>query len=309
MADITYGSTVTVAPKPLTPKRRRAPVLSQERRKEIARKNQVKQDRIKTDIAEWYQETVTLSQRLSQKYGKKPGHFLNMMFFGGTKMGRKRKTNLYNAWGYHIAKQAQEGMSVSHLRSLSTHKVHVSETTVPAKLLALEKENRDAYDKLTDEEKAQLIQELDKKKEMRTMGYQLTARGRTQDVKNVAREIEQLLHGLKARAGVEAFFCIVRNSTEYQMLPQWFITTPELDRYLRGAIRKGWDPEHIGCLAEAFAVAGCDFAMFLHTSKAKADWIKGEIRDRINEMLSKRSNLPLFMDAKTCYSRRHHRKS
>ncbi|OCH84194.1 hypothetical protein OBBRIDRAFT_839892 [Obba rivulosa] len=69
------------------------------------------------------------------------------------------------------------------------------------------------------------------------------------------------------------------------MPPQWFITTSELNRYLRGAIRKGWDPEHIRCLAEAFAVAGCDFTSFLHTSKAKADWIKGEIRDKINTML------------------------
>ncbi|OCH84195.1 hypothetical protein OBBRIDRAFT_839893 [Obba rivulosa] len=151
--ELAYEIVVAMKVDSAASKRHRAPVLSQERCKEIAHQNQDKRNRINADLAEWYQDTVALLQHLSQKYGKKPGHYLNMMFSGANKMGKKRKTNLYNAWGHHIAKRAQE------------------DNNVLRKLLALEKENRDAFDKLSDEKKAELIQELDKEKEARTTGY------------------------------------------------------------------------------------------------------------------------------------------
>ena len=63
--------------------------------------------------------------------------------------------------------------------------------------------------------------------------------------------------GLRCRAGVDAFLCVVRNNTEYPMRPRWYFTSPEINRYLTGAIKK-WDVEVIGGLFEAFAIAGCD---------------------------------------------------
>ncbi|GBE84240.1 hypothetical protein SCP_0602180 [Sparassis crispa] len=117
------------------------------------------------------------------------------------------------------------------------------------------------------------------------VGLRLNQRGRTQDVNNVCKKIEDLLHGLKCRVGVEGFFCLVCNTTDFHMPLRWYFSSQELNKYLRGAIKKGWDPANIGALAEAFAVASCDFMSFLRTSKSKADWLKGEIRDKINTML------------------------
>ena len=65
------------------------------------------------------------------------------------------------------------------------------------------------------------------------------------------------LCGLKLRCGIEAFFCIVRNNTEYHMNPRWFFTNPSMNRYLTGAMRK-WDVEDIGTRLEAFSIAGCN---------------------------------------------------
>ena len=65
------------------------------------------------------------------------------------------------------------------------------------------------------------------------------------------------LCGLKCRAGIEAFVCIMRNNTGYHMSPKWFFTNPSMNRYLTGAIKK-WDVESIGTKLEAFSIAGCD---------------------------------------------------
>lgn len=64
--------------------------------------------------------------------------------------------------------------------------------------------------------------------------------------------------GLTYRVGVEGFFCIVRNSPDYHMQPQWFFTSPALEEYMKLAVRKKWDTSEVGTKLEAFAIAGCD---------------------------------------------------
>lgn len=62
------------------------------------------------------------------------------------------------------------------------------------------------------------------------------------------------------RVGVHGFFCIVRNSPDYHMMPQWYFTTPELEQYMPIAVGKRWDTTAVGTRVEAFAIAGCDVA-------------------------------------------------
>jgi hypothetical protein len=64
--------------------------------------------------------------------------------------------------------------------------------------------------------------------------------------------------GLTYRVGIEGFFCIVRNSPDYHMKPQWFFTSPALEEYMKIAVRTKWDTSEIGAKLEAFAIAGCD---------------------------------------------------
>lgn len=68
------------------------------------------------------------------------------------------------------------------------------------------------------------------------------------------------LCSLKSHVGVEGFFCIVRNTTEFNMPPIWFFTSNELCNYMDIAVRKKWDLVEVGGRLEAFAIAGCDLA-------------------------------------------------
>ena len=60
--------------------------------------------------------------------------------------------------------------------------------------------------------------------------------------------------------GIEAFFCIVRNTPNYHMNPVWFFTSEALMNYMPTAVplHKPWDLAYIGAKLEAFAIAGCD---------------------------------------------------
>src|ERR1700741_572414 len=64
--------------------------------------------------------------------------------------------------------------------------------------------------------------------------------------------------GLKTRVGIEGFFCIVRNATNYHMEPQWYFTTSALEDYMPYAVRNAWQTTEVGAKLEAFAIAGCD---------------------------------------------------
>lgn len=66
------------------------------------------------------------------------------------------------------------------------------------------------------------------------------------------------MDGLKLRAGIEGFFCIVRNTPSYHMDPQWYFTSDALGDYMRLAVTKRWDSHELGLKLEAFAIAGCD---------------------------------------------------
>jgi hypothetical protein len=64
--------------------------------------------------------------------------------------------------------------------------------------------------------------------------------------------------GLSTRVGIEGFFCIVRDSADFHMAPQWYFTSRELEQYMPIATRQKWVTTEVGTRVEAFAVAGCD---------------------------------------------------
>lgn len=67
------------------------------------------------------------------------------------------------------------------------------------------------------------------------------------------------LAALNARVGIEAVVGIVKASTEYNMPPRLYFSSPQLEEYLEAVIQQGsWDTAHVGAKLEVFAVAGCD---------------------------------------------------
>ncbi|KAJ6565150.1 hypothetical protein DFH09DRAFT_875236, partial [Mycena vulgaris] len=184
-------------------------------------------------------DTLAKAEALATKFEKKTRYFLDAFFQSGVHMvNRQEVVNPYNAFK---AQKAAE------------HRENGEAMTVPE----LHREHIDEYRLLSDEDKAELVkwytEERSRKKVRRA-----TPRARVQDVSNTVRNMQMLLQALAYRVGVEGFFVVVRNSTDFHMPPYWYFTSPELERYMPLAVRKRWDTGEVGARIEAFSVAGCD---------------------------------------------------
>ncbi|KAH9856315.1 hypothetical protein C2E23DRAFT_882399 [Lenzites betulinus] len=260
---ITYGSPADIVARPIVPRERRTgPVLTHERRLELAVERRVKADQIEEELVKWYEATVELSKDLSRRFpSKKPEAYLYQMLSGATKNGKPREPSAYNAWLHRLAKEG-DGVNINNI----------------------DEEELEEYRNLTSEQKAALKADLIEERKSRQFGIRISQRGRTQDVNHVCEKIEDLLQGLQHRVGVEAFFCVVRNTADYPLKPRWWFSSNTLDEFLRGNVRR-FEPERIGVMAEAFAIAGCDYFNQLKNTEQKAAFLKGEIRDLVHEAL------------------------
>ncbi|KAI0359108.1 hypothetical protein OH77DRAFT_1420667 [Trametes cingulata] len=262
---IRHGEPVSIIAKPILPsKRRKPPQLTRERRIEIAQDRKARQHTIEEDIHDWYDDSLAFAEDLHNRFPQKSAnHYVHMMFSGAMKLRQKREPNSYNAWLHHLAE----------------------DNTEHANAVQLGQGRMEDYNRLSDAEKENLLQKLVEDRTSKTYGLRLDKRGRTQDVNNVLRHIEDLLLALQSRVGIEAFFCVVRNNPDYNMKPRWWFSRAELEDYLRNTVRK-FAPERIGILTEAFAISGGEFISQLKNSKEKIAYLKGEIRDLVQDGLA-----------------------
>ncbi|KAJ7087533.1 hypothetical protein B0H15DRAFT_949910 [Mycena belliarum] len=251
------------------PRKKAAPALPQAKqtsseRKEKREESKITRDQIDAAVAEWHAENHAKAVELGERFNKKPRYFLDRLYQGGAHMvNHQEKVNPYNA--FKAEKAAQ-----------------LFGKTAPE----LHEEFHDEYAALTPEEKADLVERFTEQKEELPKICRDTPRARMQDVSNTVRNIQMLFQGLSVRVGVEGFFCIVRNNPDFYMIPQWYFTSVELERYMPIAVRRRWDTCEVGTRLEAFAVAGCDTMNLLRTTKQKVDFLKGEIRDGIRSGLA-----------------------
>ncbi|KAI0366035.1 hypothetical protein BV20DRAFT_1056039 [Pilatotrama ljubarskyi] len=232
----------SIAPDP----RKQGPSLSREQRAELTAERRLKQATIEEDIAGWYQDSIAFAESLSHRFGQNTEHYLNMMFSGAPKLKKsQRKPNTFNAWVHHISQEEGDMDAVELIET-----------------------RREEYNNLTPEQKKQYLEELARHRKSQQYGLRLTQRGRTLD-----------MLGLQVRVGIDGFYCLFRNTADYQMKSRWFFTNPKIAEFLSGACRK-FDPATIGVLAEAFAIAGSDYL-----PQEKAAQLKREIIDMISRAL------------------------
>ncbi|KAI0363426.1 hypothetical protein BV20DRAFT_1050019 [Pilatotrama ljubarskyi] len=262
---ISHGEPLAIIAKPILPaKKRKPPQLSRERRIQIAQDRKARQNSIEEDIREWYDDSIAFAEDLHNRFPQKSAdHYVHMMFTGAEKLRSTRQPNSYNAWLHHLSQHNASG----------------------ANAIELGQQRMEEYNSLTDAEKEKLLEQLVENRTSKNYGLRLDKRGRVQDVNHVLKKIEDALLGLQSRVGIEAFFCVVRNNPEYDMKPRWWFSRAELEDYLRNTVRK-FAPERIGILAEAFAISGTDFVSQLKNSKEKIAYLKGEIRDLVQEQLA-----------------------
>ncbi|RPD52386.1 hypothetical protein L226DRAFT_576897 [Lentinus tigrinus ALCF2SS1-7] len=270
MVQISYGPLAVVAAKPILPARRKAVAATDAEHSLSIARTREKQEAIDRDLNAFYNYAKVLALDMSKKYGKKPDHYLRLMFSGGASMQKAWEPSAFNAWVHNLAKEANED----------------AERGEATKLLDLQREHLDEYHSLTPAEKRELVANFKEDRDSRKMGLRVNPRGRQADANHTFDKIEDLIVGLKCRIGVDGFYCFFKNNSEFQMRPRWYFTSPQLNRYFTGMIKK-WDVETIGALGEAFSIAGCDLMSYLRNAKARADWLKTEIREKITAALVK----------------------
>ncbi|KAJ7635959.1 hypothetical protein DFH06DRAFT_1002820 [Mycena polygramma] len=277
--------TIGVASQPhirYTQPKARAP-LGPEQKQERKEARQDKQQRIDAYVNKWFADTMILAEKMAKEFDMKPKYFHELFFQGGARMVNHQKTtNPYNAFKSEKAAECRE-----RGESLDAADLH--------------REYHDEYSQLTDAEKDTIVARFLEKRGQDVKLRRDTPRGKIQDVANIVRNIKLLMCGLSTRVGVEGFFCIVRNSADFHIAPQWFFTSRELEEYMPIATRKKWVTAEVGTKVEAFAVAGCDVlsaslyiqilhslminADLLRTSKQKADYLKAGIREGMTSKL------------------------
>ncbi|KZT68376.1 hypothetical protein DAEQUDRAFT_766380 [Daedalea quercina L-15889] len=267
-SEVTYGPQAAIAARPIQPTKRKHMNQDAATTRERHAAAQAKHDEIERELAGWYASAEDTAKQLATRFDKEPQYFLSRMFSGGFKKQKERKPNVWNAWQHRVMTQANEDREPGERQGL----------------IETIEECRDAYDRLSDSAKQDLLEELLEERDSRKIGVRLNQRGRIADVNAVWALVIELLKGLKARVGIEFVLLLVRNNHEFLMDPKWFISSMQIDEYLHVAVH-GWDPEKIGTLVEAFLVAGCDFMSFYCTPREKAEHLRKLIRRKILEGL------------------------
>ncbi|KAI0371568.1 hypothetical protein BV20DRAFT_1051584 [Pilatotrama ljubarskyi] len=266
---ITYGPSARTVALPAAPtKRRQAPKIPAAQRAAMTKASRTKQAELQEVMDKWFEDTKELANQLLERFGRRPDHYLNQLFSRGAQAPKDRKPNAYNAWSHSLVKEVNVDSEPGSARCL----------------MDIQRERIDEYHALTAEEKEKLMAELGDDRTSRKFGQRLTQRGSAADWSHCCDEFVKLAIGLKHRAGVEVMVLMVRNNTEFQTRPWWFFTDARLEPFMRASFR-GWDCEQIAAKMEAFAVAGCDFANLHQSAKARADYLKSEMHEKIRTML------------------------
>ncbi|KAJ6485504.1 hypothetical protein DFH09DRAFT_1339785 [Mycena vulgaris] len=246
-----------------SPAEPRAPLTAEEK-KEKREATKETQEKIDEEVGNWFAATQAKAIELGLRFDKKPRYFLDIFFQGGAHMvNHQEKVNAYNAFKWDKANQLRE------------------EGTKGKAAPALHDGYHEEYNALTEEEKLNLVERFTEAKADLPKIRRDTPRARIRDLSNTVRNIQMMLHGVSYRVGAEAMLCIVRNTPDFYMAPQWYFTSPELERYMPLAVRRHWDTGEVGTRLEAFALAGLDTMNLLRMGKQKIDFLRGEIRDYV----------------------------
>ncbi|KAJ7223777.1 hypothetical protein C8J57DRAFT_1094166, partial [Mycena rebaudengoi] len=239
----TSYTTVVIASQPhsrhMAPKAR-AP-LGAEQKKALKEKHDDKQERMDARVNKWFTDTMALAEELAIEFKVKPKYFHDVFFQGGARMvHHQQNINPYNAFKSEKVAECQE---------------HI---LVPKRAPELHCDYFEEYNQLMDAEKYEYVERFKETCNWEVKIRRDTLRGKIQDVANIVRNIKLLMCGLSTRVGVEGFFCIVRNSADFHITPQWYFTSHELEQYMPISTRKKWVTAKVGTKVEVFAVMGCD---------------------------------------------------
>ncbi|KAG1795025.1 uncharacterized protein HD556DRAFT_1473186 [Suillus plorans] len=143
-------------------------------------------------------------------------------------------------------------------------------------------ENRAEYRNLTDDKKAQLLQEYHEHKETKTTGIRISTKSKVNDVTQTLKAVENELKNLRTRTGAKSILYTTRGSTDLPLRGIAFAT--EGVNEFMGSVMNIDDQDLVSKM-ERFAVQGMKGAARNH-QKRTSD-IRSAIRQEINKTLSR----------------------
>ncbi|KAG2151061.1 uncharacterized protein EDB93DRAFT_1083771 [Suillus bovinus] len=153
-------------------------------------------------------------------------------------------------------------------------------------------ENHDEYHNLTDDEKAQLLQEYREHKETKTTGICISTKSKVNDVTQTLKAVENELKNLRTRTGAESILYTTRGSMDLPLCGIAF-ATEGVHEFMGLVINI--DDQDLVSKMEGFAVQGMKGAARNH-QKCTSD-IRSAICQEINKTLHKYSTFEVFFYA------------
>lgn len=270
---------------PRTERPKAVPLTDQQKEERNARRRERDSD-IDNCLNDWFENTLSLADRLAEKYDMKPRYFLDKMFYGGACLvNTHQRTNAWNAFvsvktgemsGEKLRKSIIQRRRLTHFADSNSADDDDGDDDGDHRLKDISGKLAEEYAGLTDAEKKKFINDYEDRKDERrkTSAFHVTSRGRLQNVNNCIRVMTQMVsvsehirgrlltviqvEAMKMRHGCEGFFVIVRGSTSFAKVPHWYLSSKELAEYLPFAINTGrFETASVGTRLEAFAIAGC----------------------------------------------------
>jgi hypothetical protein len=188
-----HHTTISAASNPRvrhTDPKPRAPLTAAEQREKREARAE-RQDEIDTAVGEWFAYTYAKAEELAQRFKKNQRYFLDVFFQGGAHMIHyQEKVNPYNAFKSEKAAECRESACffISVYSFLTGH----TEGN-PMRIDELHDNFHDEYLKLSDDEKAELIERF---RDIKTRDVKLrrsTPRGRIQDLASTVRNMQLMV--------------------------------------------------------------------------------------------------------------------
>ncbi|KAG2738373.1 hypothetical protein P692DRAFT_20851675 [Suillus brevipes Sb2] len=179
----------------------------------------------------------------------------------------KKSHSKVSAWNSFLWKKGQDGNKENYGRGKDV-------------LEGIVKDFKDEYNSLTEEEKANLVEEYKEYKATKTTGQRISTKSKINDVTNTLKAVESELNNLRSRTGAETIMYVVRGTTDLPLRGSQF-ATEGVQSFMESAM--GINNQDLVSKLEGFAIQGMTGAAKNHQQRVAE--VRAVIRSEINKAL------------------------
>ncbi|KAG1781290.1 hypothetical protein EV702DRAFT_962745 [Suillus placidus] len=187
--------------------------------------------------------------KIASKHKKSVRRVQNELHMGHSLLHSKHSK--VSAWNSFLWKKGQDGNKENYGRGKDI-------------LKGIVKDFKDEYNSLTEEEKANLVEEYKEYKATKTTGQCISTKSKINDVTNTLKAVESELNNLCSRTGAETIMYVVRGTTDLPLRGSQF-ATEGVQSFMESAM--GIDNQDLVSKLEGFAIQGMTGAAKNHQQR------------------------------------------